>query len=232
MADWQALYAQYSRNLRAEEQARRNAGRPGIFNGLVLNFSRNGAGPAPRRNNGAGPAPRRNNGAGPAPRRNVPVTVARLSRNNASNMISAKNFNNGNIVYGIKRSRTGNAANYFTPKTIAVLMRLGLRTNTRSNNQLRAVVNQMPNNQVIAAVNQILANRTTSNFPMPKMIQGVSFGRFTTRKHLINTERALTKNNIFKSRVEIVNPVTVPVNSQQLAPAPAPNYNGPYVEYY
>jgi hypothetical protein len=213
MADWQALYAQYSRNLRAEQQARRNAGRPGIFNGLVFNFSRN-------------------NGGGPAPRRNIPVTVARLPRNNASNMISAKNFNNGNIVYGIKRSRTGNAANYFTPKTIAVLMRLGLRTNTRSNNQLRAVVNQMPNNQVIAAVNQILANRTTSNFPMPKMIQGVSFGRFTTRKHLINTERALTKNNIFKSRVEIINPVTVPVNSQQLAPAPAPNYNGPYVEYY
>ena len=232
MADWNAISARYRINTRPVVNP---FGGPAVSrrNGISqANLNRIGRSMGFRRNNGAGPAPRRNNGAGPAPRRNIPVRVARLSRNNASNMISAKNFNNGNIVYGIKRSRNGNAANYFTPKTIAVLMRLGLRTNMRPNNQLRTVVNQMPNNQVIAAVNQILANRTTLNFPMPHLIQNQWFGRFKPRKHLINTERALTKNNIFKSRVEIVNPVTVPVNSQQLAPAPAPSYNGPYVEYY
>jgi hypothetical protein len=227
MATLHEAMAQLRRNVEAREQAVRATGlSPAEFKRAAM---RRG-----RRNNGAGPAPRRNNGAGPAPRRNN-TPVVRLSKNNASNMISAENFNNGNIVYGIKRSINGNAANYFTPKTMAVLMRLGLRTNTRPNNQLRAVVNQMPKNQVIAGINQLLRNNSTLNFPMPYLIQGQWFGQFHPRKHLINTQRALTKKNIFKSRVEIINPVTVPVNSQQLAPPPlasARSYNGPYVEYY
>jgi hypothetical protein len=125
------------------------------------------------------------------------VTMTRGTPN-GQNIISYENLQN--IAYGL---RSGTAQHYLNPSTLAQLIRLG----------------QLSNQNAIPAINQLLLTGSAGN----------SIINSTTGQPVRNpmTRQPITKNSVIKTRITLVEPVTVNQNSTTVAPPPAPNAPAP-----